>query len=569
MIKENTMAQSNRNGYGTSNGNGTSNRNRNGNGNGNGMKVLVAERIADDGLEILSQDCEADVRLGMSPQELAEVIPQYDGIIVRSATKITAALLERAERLKVAGRAGTGVDNIDVQAATRKGVVVVNTPGGNSMAAAELAVGLAYSVFRNIPQAYANVRANEFRRNRIRGYELNEKVAGVVGLGRIGTLVAERLKGSNMEVIAYDPYVSEERFKSIGARKCQSLDELLAEADLITIHMAKTEQTANMFDSLQFAKMKKGVRIVNAARGGIINEKALYDAIIEGKVAGAALDVLQNEPNFELPPDKQVYKNPLLELDNVIYVPHLGASTQEAQYNVGVQIAKKVAAVLRGEMVPAVNMPSVSNKQLAELRPFIDLAENLGRIYFQVQRAVPRKVDVKCSGDLLEKDTRVITLAALRGLMGTILDDTVNFVNAEALAVARGIAVSETRVSELEKYTNLITLTFTAEDKVESISGTVFAKEEIRVVDFFGYKLDFEPSPNVVAVQNIDRPGVIGRLGTTLGNANYNIAAMQWSRNRKGEKAVAFVSVDDEVSDEVLEKLRGLEGVLKVSKIKF
>ena len=531
--------------------------------------MLVAERIADDGLEILRKECEVDVRLGMSPQELAEAIPQYDGIIVRSATKVTAALLEHAARLKVAGRAGTGVDNIDVHAATRRGVVVVNTPDGNSMAAAELAVGLAYSVFRNIPQAYANVRANEFRRNKIKGFELNEKVAGVVGLGRIGSIVAERLKGSNMEVIAYDPYVSDERFKSLGVRRCQTLGELLAEADLVTIHMAKTEQTVNMFDAAQFAMMKKGVRIVNAARGGIINEQALYDAIKGGIVAGAALDVLQKEPNFELPPEKQDYKNPLLELDNVIYVPHLGASTQEAQYNVGVQIAKQVAAVLRGEMVPAVNTPSVSSKQLAELRPFIDLAEKLGSIYFQVQTSPLRKVDVKCAGDLLEKDTRVITLAALKGLMGTILEDTVNFVNAEALTVARGISVSETRGTELEKYTNLITLTFTTDDRVESISGTVFAKEEERVVDFFGYNLDFEPTSNVVAVQNIDRPGVIGRIGTTLGNANYNIAAMQWSRNRKGEKAVAFVSVDDEVSDDVLEILRGLDGVLKVSKIKF
>ena len=534
-----------------------------------GMRVLVAERIADDGLEILRKDCEVDVRLGMGPEELAEAIPAYDGIIVRSATKVTAALLERATRLKVAGRAGTGVDNIDVPAATRKGVVVVNTPGGNSMAAAELAVGLAYSVFRNIPQAYANVRANEFRRNKIKGFELNEKVAGVVGLGRIGSLVAERLKGSNMEVIGYDPYVSEERFKSLGVRKCQTVDELLAEADLITIHMAKTEQTANMFDAAAFAKMKKGVRIVNAARGGIIDEKALYDAIKDGTVAGAALDVLQKEPNFELPPDKQDYKNPLLELDNVIYVPHLGASTQEAQYNVGVQVAKLVAAALRGEMVAAVNTPSMSSKQLAELKPFTELAEKLGSIFFQVQKSALRKVDVKCSGDLAEKDTRLITLAALKGLMGTILEDNVNFVNAEALAVARGIMVSETRGTVLEKYTNLITLTFTMDDREESISGTVFAKDSIRIADFFGYELDFEPSPYVVAIQNIDRPGVIGRIGTTLGNADYNIAAMQWSRAHRGEKAVAFVSVDGEVSDDVLEALRGLDGVLKVSKIRF
>ena len=533
------------------------------------MKILVSEKIADDGIELLKKEFDVDVKMGLSPDELKGIIAGYDGIIVRSATKVTADLLECADNLKVAGRAGTGVDNIDVPAATRKGVVVVNTPGGNSMAAAELAIGLVYSVFRNIPQAYYHVRSNDFRRKAIKGFELNGKVAGIVGLGRIGSLVAERLKASNMEVIAYDPYVSDEQFRSLSVRRCETLDELLEVSDLITIHIAKTELTINMFDAPQFAKMKKGVRIVNAARGGIINEKALYDAIVGGVVAGAALDVLQKEPNFELTPDKQDYKNPLLDLDNVIYVPHLGASTQEAQYNVGVQIAKTVAAVLRGEMVPAVNTPSVSADQLADLKPYIDLAQKLGSIFYQVQTGVLRKIEVKCSGDLLEKDTRMITLAAVKGLMSPIMEDDVNFVNAETLAGLRGIAVSETKDANLEKYTNLITLTFTTDERVESIAGTVFAKDEIRVVDFFGYKLDFEPTPNVVAIQNVDRPGLIGKIGTTFGDAALNIAAMQWSRNRRGERAVAFVSVDGLVTDEVLERLRAIDGVIKASKIRF
>ncbi|MCL2059406.1 MAG: phosphoglycerate dehydrogenase [Oscillospiraceae bacterium] len=531
-------------------------------------KVLVSERIADDGVEYLKQFFDVDVKLGLGPDELADVIPGYDGLIVRSATKVTAELLEHADSLKVVGRAGTGVDNIDVPAATRKGVVVVNTPDGNSMAAAELAVGLIYSVFRNIPQAYANTRNNDFRRNRITGYELNGKVAGIIGLGRIGSLVAERLRGSHMDVIAYDPYVGDERFKSLSVRRCEELDELLAESDLITVHIAKTELTTNMLDWPQFAKMKKGVRIVNAARGGIINEQALYDALMGGTVAGAALDVLQKEPNFDLPPDRQDYINPLLELENVIYVPHLGASTQEAQYNVGVQISKSVAGVLNGEMVPAVNTPSVPADQLAELRPYIDLAEKLGSIFYQVQTGVLRKVEVKCSGDLLEKDTRVLRLAAVKGLMSPLADD-VNFVNAEFIANARGISISDTKDANLEKYTNLITLTFTTDERVESISGTVFAKEEIRIVDFFGYKLDFEPTPSVVAIQNVDRPGIIGKIGTTFGDADINIAAMQWSRNRRGEKAVAFISVDGAITEEVLGRLRNIDGVIKASKIIF
>ena len=533
------------------------------------MKVLITERIAEDGIELLKKDFDVDVKIGLTNEQLLEIIGEYDGLIVRSATKVTAELLERAKNLKVAGRAGTGVDNIDVPAATRKGIVVVNTPDGNSMAAAELAVGLAYSVFRNIPQAYAQGKNRDFRRNNIKGYELNEKVAGIIGMGRIGSLVAQRLKGSNMEVVAYDPYISDERFKSMGVKRCDTLDELLEVSDLITIHMAKTEQTINMIGAEQFAKMKKGVRIVNAARGGIINEDALYDALINGTVAGAALDVLKKEPNFELPPEQQDYQNPLLELNNVIYVPHLGASTKEAQYNVGVQIARQVASVLRGEMVAAVNMASISKSDFEELKPFIDMAEMLGMIYFQVEPGRLRKVEVKCSGDLLDKDTKVITLAALKGLLSPIVIDAVNFVNAETLAESRGIEVGVSRGKKLDKYTNLVTLTFTTDERVQSLSGTVFAKEEIRIVDFFGYKLDFEPSPNIIAIQNIDQPGMIGKIGTSLGNMNYNIAAMQWSRNRKGEKAVAFVSVDDNVKPEVLEALRKIDGVIKVTSMKL
>ena len=533
------------------------------------MKVLITERITDDGVEFLRHSFDVDVKVGLSREELADAIPAYDGLIVRSATKVTRELLEKADNLKVVGRAGTGVDNIDMQAATDRGVVVVNTPDGNSMAAAELAIGLVYSVFRSIPQAYANTRNNDFRRNRIRGNELSGKTAGIIGLGRVGSLVAARLQASNMDVIAFDPYVAEERFKGLGVRRCEDLNELLHASDLITIHIAKTDYTTNLINTPQFEKMKRGVRIVNAARGGVINETALYGAIVKGIVAGAALDVLQNEPDFEKPPESQDYKNPLLELENVIYVPHLGASTQEAQYNVGVQIAENVAAVLKGEMVPAVNMPSLSTAQLAELRPFIGLAEKLGSIFFQVQTASLRKLEVACSGDLLEKDTRVLTMAAVKGLMSPIVHDAVNFVNAESIAASRGIAVSETKIANIEKYTNLITLTFTTDERVESISGTVFAKEEIRIVDFFGYKLDFEPTPNVVAIQNIDRPGMIGKIGTAIGDAGFNIAAMQWSRNRRGEKAVAFVSVDGILPAEVLVNLRAIDGVLKANKIEF
>ncbi|MCL2164789.1 MAG: phosphoglycerate dehydrogenase [Oscillospiraceae bacterium] len=535
------------------------------------MKVLVAERIAEDGVDLLKKDFDVDVKIGLSKEQLLDIIGEYDGVIVRSATKLTSDVLEKAVKLKVAGRAGTGVDNIDVDAATRKGIVVVNTPDGNSVAAAELTIGLIYSLFRNIPQAYAKGRIGDFRRSKIKGYELNEKVAGIIGFGRIGGLVAQRLKGSNMEVVAYDPYVSDDRFVSLGVRKCGTLDELLACSDLITIHMAKTEQTVNMIGEEQFNKMKKGVRIVNAARGGIIDEEALYKALIDGIVEGAALDVLKKEPNFELPPEEQTYKNKLLDLENVIYVPHLGASTLEAQYNVGVQIAKSVRAVLNGEMAPAVNMASMSKQEFEEIRPFMQLAEKLGAMYFQTEQSRLRKVEIKYSGDLLEKDTRLVTLAALKGLMDPIVEEGVNLVNAESWVVGRGIEVSVSKEKKLEKYNNLITLTFTTDERVQSLSGTVFAQEEIRIVDFYGYMIDFEPTPNVLAIQSIERPGLIGTIGTTLGNAECIISAMQWSRNKRGDKAVAFLSIDSSSGAEtdILDQLRKISGVIKVSAIRF
>jgi len=534
------------------------------------MKIIITERIADEGIKYL-KDCgfEVDLKYGVSHEELLQIIEIYDAIIVRSVTKVNEELIERGKNLKVAGRAGNGIDNIDVSACTKKGIIVVNTPESNIMAAAELAVGLAFSIFRNIPQANWAGKNKDFRRNLFLGNELDEKTAGIIGLGRIGSIVAWKLKGCNMRVVAYDPYITDERFKKIGVEKCETIEELLKQSDLITLHTPKTSETYGIIGEEQLKICKKGVRIVNAARGGLVNEKALYNAIKEGIVAAAGIDVLDPEPSYDKKPEDQSYANPLLELENVIITPHLGASTAEANYNVGTAITDLVGRALKGEMVAAVNMPPMQTKELAELKPYLDLAESLGKIYYQAEKETVQKIEIIYSGDLVEKETRVISLSVLKGFLDPVIKEKVNYVNAEFMLKNMGVELTESKSSSLEKYTNLITVKFTTKSRQQSVSGTIFAKEEIRIVDFFGYKLDFEPSPYVIAIQNIDKPGIIGRIGTTLGASNINIAAMQWSRNRKGEKAVSFVSVDGDVSNEIMQLLVNIEGVLKVSMLKF
>lgn len=534
------------------------------------MRIIVTERIAEEGIQYL-KECgfEVDTKYGMSQNELLEIIEDYDAIIVRSVTKVNAELVERGKNLKVAGRAGNGIDNIDVNACTRKGIIVVNTPESNIMAAAELAVAHAFCIFRNIPQANAAARRGEFRRNRFLGNELDGKTAGIIGLGRIGSIVATKLKGCNMKVVAYDPYITDEKFKKYGVEKCETLEELLKQSDLITLHTPKTAETYGMIGEKQLQLCRKGVRLVNAARGGLVNEKALYNALKVGHVASAAIDVLDPEPSYDKKPEDQDYKNALLELDNVVVTPHLGASTEEANFNVGTAVTTLVANALKGEMVAAVNMPSMQTDDLNGLRPYITLAEMLGKIYYQAEKETVQKIEIVYSGDLADKETKMFSLSVLKGFLDPIIKEKVNYVNAELMLNNMGIEMIESKRSQLDKYTNLITVKFTTKSGQISVSGTIFAKEEMRIVDFFGYKLDFEPTPYVIAIQNIDKPGIIGRIGTILGGKEINIAAMQWSRNRKGEKAVSFVSVDQEVSEEVLEQLRGINGVLKATMIKF
>ncbi|MBN2241211.1 MAG: phosphoglycerate dehydrogenase [Acidobacteria bacterium] len=534
------------------------------------MRILITERIAEEGIDYLkSNGFEVDAKYGIARDELLEIIVNYDAIIVRSVTKVNRELLDKGPQLKVVGRAGNGIDNIDVPFCTQKGILVVNTPESNTMAAAELAIGLAYCLFRNIPKVHTAARNRDFRRNRFIGNELDGKVVGIIGLGRIGSIVARKLIGANMKAIAYDPYITDEKFTRNGVEKCETLEELLERSDLITIHTPKTAETYGMIGEKELEKCKKGVRLVNAARGGLFNEKALCEAVKSGHVAGAGIDVLDPEPGYDTPPEKQTFSNPLLELDNVVITPHLGASTMEANFNVGTAITKLVAEALKGEMVSAVNMPPLKGGDLTQLKPYIDLAEMLGKIYYQAEKERVEKLEIVFSGDLVEKETRVISLSALKGFLEPIIEEKVNYVNAELIAERMGIELVESRSSHLDKYTNLLTVKFFTKTRELSISGTVFAKQELRIVDFFGYKLDFEPSPFVIAIQNIDKPGIIGKIGTLLGSNDINIAAMQWSRNRRGEKAVSFVSVDGEVGDDILARLRETEGFLRVSMLKL
>lgn len=534
------------------------------------MKILVAERIAEDGIDLLRNIGEVDTKFGLSEEELLEIIAEYDALVVRSVTKVNRKLLEKASNLKVVGRAGNGIDNIELAAATEKGVIVVNTPDSNTMAAAELTIGHIFGICRNIPQAHMGAKQKEFRRNNFKGIELNERTVGIIGLGRIGSLVATRLRGCNMRVLAYDPYISDERFKKVGAEKCGTLEELLKQSDIITVHTPKTEETFGMLGKEQFALMKDGVRVVNCARGGIINEADLQEALISKKVAAAALDVFVKEPAYEVPPEEQDYHHPLLEFDNVIVSPHLGASTVEAQYNVGVTVAKQVAAALQGQMVSnAVNLPSIASSELEQVKPYLELAEKMGKLYFQLDPSAVDKIEVIYGGEVAEKETEVLTLSVLKGFLEPAVKEQVNYVNAKLIADQRGIEVIESKTAHSEKYANLITIKFYKKDKVSRISGTVFGKDESRIVEVLDYQLNFEMTPFIVMVVNEDIPGVIGNIGTLLGASKINVASMQVSRNSKGEKAMMAINIDGVISKDVISLINNINGILDVKMVKL
>jgi D-3-phosphoglycerate dehydrogenase len=504
------------------------------------MKVLIREEIAPAGVELLRSRFVVDED-GQS--DLAEVIGGYDAIVIRSATKLTADLIARGTNLKVIGRAGVGVDNVDVEAATRRGIVVANAPESNVVSAAEHTVGLLVALARNIPQAHAALVDGRWERSRWGGIELAEKTLGILGFGRIGQQVARRAVGLQMRVVAYDPFVSAERFRDLGVES-DTFEGVLERADFITLHLPLNDETRGAIDAQALARTKEGVRIVNAARGELVDEQALLEALESGKVAGAALDVFPQEP----------YSGPLLGAPNLVVTPHLAASTDEAQDRAGLIVAEQVAAALEGGLVTnAVNIPSVGAEDLEVLGPFVPLAAGLGRLALELARGEPSRIGLEYYGELAEHDTRLLTVAALNGAFRGRVDQSVNYVNAPLVAAERGIEVVEERRRASRDFTNLIGVS-AGEARV---AGTTIGREHRQwLVSAFGFELEIELAPRMIFLRYDDVPGVIGRVGTLLGEAGVNIANMAVSRNREGGKALMALSIDTPASAEVIERLR-------------
>lgn len=520
------------------------------------MKVLVSDSISQKGIDILIRSgLDVDVRTGLSPDELKACIGEYHGLIIRSATKVTSDIIEVATNLKVIGRAGSGLDNVDKAAATKKGIVVMNTPGGNTITTAEHTIALMFALARQIPQAVASMKEGKWDKKRFMGVELYNKTLGIIGIGNIGKQVAKRAIGLGMNVIGYDPYLSEENARDLGIKKVE-LTELFRTSDFITVHTPLTAETRNLINSKTIGIMKEGVRIINCARGGIVNEADLYEAIKSGKVAGAALDVFEKEP----PGD-----NPLLKLDNVLCTPHLGASTKEAQENVALAIAEQVADYLvNGVIRNAVNFPSIPAEQVPKLQPYLILAEKIGSFASQVFEGAATDITIEYRGEASELNTAPVTIALLKGYLTPILEETVNFVNAPLIAKERGIEVKETKSSEAGDYHNMIVMKIRVNGEENILSGTLFSRRDPRIVRINNFPVEIVPEGNMLFIYNNDRPGVIGSIGSYLGKNNINIARMHFGRESAGGRAISVVSIDSPVSDKQIEEIKKMPNIISV-----
>jgi D-3-phosphoglycerate dehydrogenase len=507
------------------------------------LKILVREPIAEAGIQLLRDRFEVDVD---GDSDLAEVIGGYDAIVIRSATKLTADLIARADRLKVIGRAGVGIDNVDLEAATRRGIVVANAPESTVVSAAEHTVGLLLALSRNIPQAYAALKQGRWERSRYAGIEVADKTLGVLGFGRIGQQVARRALALGMRVLAYDPFVARDRFRELGVERAETCDELFSAADFLTLHAPLTDETRGVVDAAAIERMRDGVRIVNAARGELVDERALADALRSGKVAAAALDVFSSEP----------YSGPLLELDNVVATPHLAASTEEAQDRAGVIVAEQVAAALEGGLVSnAVNIPSVGAEELDFLGPFIPLATKLGRLAMELAEGRADRITLSYLGGLAEHDTRLLTLAALNGAFQGRCDQPVNYVNAPLIAAERGIEFEEERRTTTRGYTNLLRVTVHRNGEHVDVEGTTIgADHRLWLSGALDYQIEIELARYMAFFRYDDMPGVIGRVGTTFGNAGVNIANMAVSRTNQGGKALMALSIDTPAPPELVDE---------------
>ncbi len=527
------------------------------------MKVLISDSMSPRAEEIFnSRDgIECVVDTGLSPEELKAKIKDFEGLVVRSATKVTPEILEAAPNLKVIGRAGTGVDNIDIPTATKQGVVVMNTPGGNTITTAEHAVAMMMALSRKIPQATASMKSGKWEKKKFQGTEVTGKTLGILGVGNIGSIVATRALGLKMQVIAYDPYISEEAADKLGI-SIVSMDELFAKSDFISIHVPKTNETKGLLSKETFQKMKKGVRIINCARGGIVNEADLVWAVKEGIVAGAAFDVYDKEP-----PDPD---NPLLHLDEVIVTPHLGASTLEAQENVAVAVSEQICDYLiDGTIRNAVNVPSVPSELLATLAPYITLGEKIGAFQGQILAGGIEEVTIEYSGDVVDLDVTPISIACVKGLLSQVLDTIVNFVNASFVAKERGIRVIETKSSRSIDFASSITIKVKTKDGEELVEGALFGKREPRIVRINRFFLDAIPEGFLLLLYNEDKPGVIGRVGTLLAGNKINIARLHLGRQAVGGEAVSVWNIDTPLSDELIKELSALPSILSARLIEL
>ncbi|MBU3664423.1 MAG: phosphoglycerate dehydrogenase [Chthoniobacterales bacterium] len=514
-------------------------------------KVLVSDPISQLGVDALAEGGQLDVtfRPGLPHDELLAIIPEYSALVVRSQTKVGADVIAAASKLKAVGRAGVGVDNVDVDAATRRGIVVMNTPGGNTVSTAEHAFSLLVSVARKIPQADASVKSGKWDRKSFQGVELNGKTLAVLGMGRIGTEVAKRARAFGMHVLAYDPYLSEARAQSLQVELVEDLDEALPRADFVTMHMPLTDETRHMLDARRLALLKKGARVVNCARGGLIDEKALAESLASGHLAGAAVDVFEEEPPGP--------ENPLRTAPNVVFTPHLGASTAEAQESVGIEIAHTIrAAILDGTINNAVNAPSVDAKTLAVLGPYLRLGESLGRFVAQIAPKRCGTLRIVYSGKARDLDTAPVTRSILKGFLAHISGDEVNEINAPGLAANLGLQVVESRVSDSSEFTDLISVIAEDSGAGASVGGTFFGQKP-RVVVINGKHVEAQPEGVLLLLENRDRPGIVGHIGTLLAKHNINIAGMSLGRDQAGGTALTVLNLDSAPADNVMAELRG------------
>lgn len=523
------------------------------------MKILVSDKLAKEGLEVLQKEAGITVEMitDLTPEQLIAKIGEYDALVVRSSTQVTAEVIEAGTKLKAIGRAGVGIDNIDVKAATKKGIIVLNAPEGNTISTAEHTMAMILSLARKTPQACFTLKNGVWDKNKFVGAELYNKTLGVVGLGRVGAAVAKRALAFEMKVLGYDPFINKERASAMGVELAE-VEDIFRQADFITFHTPLNDATRNLVNKDSIALMKPGVRLINCARGGIINEEDLVQAIEEGKVAGAALDVFCKEPCKD---------HPVLRLDQVVVTPHLGASTKEAQINVAKDVAEQVIVALKGGPVKtAVNIPAVSPELLLVLKPFLELAEKLGRLQGQLANGRIEEIEIVYSGDISKQNVGPLTTTVLKGIFDVILNEQVNLVNAPFIAQERAIKVSEAKTTSTQDFTNLLTVNLKTDKGQLAVAGTVFGKNNLRIVQIDGYQIDLVPAPYLIFTRHEDRPGMVGHAGNILGAKGVNIARMQVGRQDEGGEAIMLLEVDTQVAKDILQEIGAKDGI-KVIKL--